>query len=214
MKKERLTIEIGRGELLKLHRVSPVLWIIFGIMFVGSTAAFGGIIASIVGENDVLAFVNWLAIGIMIACWLPFLALIVLLVVETIKQHNYRERILTGELEIVEDTVKRTYEDHEVKGYGRNRRVKWLWAFEFETYGTYRMSDRWNYSWSKQYKQDSQEVWKSARAGDAFYILRLKDDLTREPLQVYNQKYFWYSEDGSMTPPRTGSSWRDSVSVE
>ena len=214
MEKERLALEICREELLKLHRVSPALWVIFGLLFAGSTAVFVGMIAWIVSENEVLAFVHWFAIGLLIVCWFPSLALIGLLVVEALKQRNYRKLILAGELEIVEDTLKRAYEDHEIRGYGRNRRVKWCWVFVFESYGTYRMSDRWNYRWSDRYAMGSHKVWETAREGDRFYILRMRDDLTRLPLQVYNQKYFWYSADGSMTPPRTGSSWRDSVNLE
>lgn len=214
MKKERLTIEIGREELLGRYRIALLWWVFATVLLVGATAALIAAIYYIVGSAQEFLWVHGVAIGLCTIAWLPFAGLLLLLIVESVRMKKMRNRILQSGLEIVEDTVRRTYEDHEVKGYGKDRRVKWLWAFEFETYGTYRMPDRWNYGWSQRYKQDSHKVWEIAREGDLFYILRLKDDLTREPLQVYNQKYFWYSEDGSMTPPRTGGSWRDSVSME
>ncbi|MBQ7325840.1 MAG: hypothetical protein IJW98_08860 [Clostridia bacterium] len=214
MEKERLTIEIGREELLRRYRIALPWWIFATVLLAGATAALIAAIYYVIGSAQEFLWVHGVAIGLCTVAWLPFAGLLFLFIVKSVRMKKMRNRILQSGLEIVEDTVRRTYEDHEVKGYGKDRQVKWLWAFEFETYGTYRMPDRWNYSWSERYKQDSQEVWRSAREGDAFYILRLRDDLTREPLQVYNQKYFWYSEDGSMTPPRTGSSWRDSVSVD
>lgn len=214
MERERLTLEQCKDELMRRYRIAPVWWILFTVLFVGATAGLIAAINYIVGSAQEFLWVHGVAIGLFSICWLPFPCLIVVGGIEAVQMKRMRRRILQSGLEIVEDTVRRTYEDHEVKGFGRHRRVKWLWAFVFESYGTYRMPDRYNYAWSDRHAMGSHKVWETSREGDRFYILRLKDDLTREPLQIYNMKHFWFSADGSLTPPRTGSSWRDSVSIE
>ena len=108
-------------------------------------------------------------------------------------------------IEIVEDTLKRAYEDGETRG----RRYHLFYVLEFEKHGRVRVSEGKHYAWSKLYSMSDRGIYNTSVAGDTFYIVRLKGDDTRRVLEFYNAKLFELCPDGTEKKPR--SSWRDSV---
>jgi hypothetical protein len=64
MEKERLTIEIGRGELLGRYRIALPWWICATVLFVGATAGLIAAINYIVGSAQEFLWVHGVAIGL------------------------------------------------------------------------------------------------------------------------------------------------------
>ena len=111
-------------------------------------------------------------------------------------------------IEIVEDTLKRAYED----GENRGRSYHLFYVLEFEKHGRVRVSEGKHYAWSKLYSMSHRGIYNTSIAGDTFYIVRLKGDDGQSVLEFYNTKLFELCPDG--TEKKSRSSWRDSVNVE
>ena len=111
-------------------------------------------------------------------------------------------------IEIVEDTLKRAYED----GRARGRSYQLFYVLEFQKHGKVEVSERQYYAWSELYSMSHRGIYNTSVAGDTFYIVRLKGDADQRVMEFYNTKLFELCPDG--TEKKSCSSWRDSINVE
>ncbi|MBO5778306.1 MAG: hypothetical protein J6R82_01925 [Clostridia bacterium] len=154
---------------------------------------------------------DWTAIvALMAMVVLMFGAILFLFCYEQYRIHQ----IKNGELMIVEDLLTLSYEDVEKRGGGGGRHAIHVRVFilEFQHMGRFRVPRRPHYEWSKIYSMSDEGVYNTSTLGDRFYVVYLKNARKQEPLMVYNTNLFELCEDG--TAPRTGGSWKDSVSLE
>lgn len=216
MRKESLTLADCRERVLEENDITTARFRKTIFYWVGLSVVGSGGMAAILGfplfliEDTMPIWVYWL---VALVCMVPATVLLSVLFFNLAKNRKRYQKILQCGVEIVEDTLNGIHIEERYKG----RQYIQVYVLTFQSNGRYKVPDKDHYQWSKLYSMSPYGIYNTSLVGDTFYILRLKDASQKdapqyEILEVYNTKLFELCEDG--TAPRTGSSWRDSVSVE
>lgn len=208
--KEILTVAECRDRLLEANKITSsvvgafiIVWILGSVITCGPLSL---IVLFFLSNTEKMFFAMYIMIGGI--CALPAILLFIFLIKDILKSHKLYKRILHADIEIVEDTLLRAYQDCRTHGKGS----KLYYVLDFQNHGKYKLPEHQHYTWSELYTMSYRGIYNTAISGDTFYIVRLKDKRTRKPIEVYNAKHFELCPDGTERKPL--SSWRDSVSLE
>lgn len=173
MQKEVLTLADCRERLLEANRVTSsvvwgyiLVWLFLSAITSGFfTLIFGIVLSLISGKIPVFLYVITVAI-----CAFPAVTLGVVLLRSFHKQKKLYQNIVRRDIEIVEDTLLRAYEDGEMRGGGKNRHYELFYILDFRNHGKYRVPEHQHYSWSELYSMSHRGIYNTSIAGTPFTL--------------------------------------------
>ena len=203
MQKEILTVEYCKKELAPPYQsYFKPMHIVNCLLVIVASLLLGAFFAGLSGESGKIVLAVFVGVG----C-LPLLIYLYILFTSPQDAKQRAERVAKRELIFVEDVLEKAYQE----SLGGKHQTM-VYILKFRDHGKYIIPGGQHYAWSELYAMSGYGIYNTSVSGDTFYLAVWKDDSRQIPILVYNAKFFEICEEG--TQPRSGKSWRDSVSLE